>query len=225
MTDNLKNILSIIDHTNLKPDTTEKDILKLCSEALDHNFYSVCINPIHVPLAKNILQHSNIKITTVAGFPLGANRTDIKLTEAVKAVSDGADEIDMVANIGWLKDSQFAKAEKEISDIRKNLPYNIILKVIVEGSLLTDIELTEAAKTVLNGGAQFVKTSTGFFGGATVEMVGKIRDAIGNDIEIKASGGIRTLADCCALVESGAARIGCSASVEIAKEIAAQEDK
>lgn len=225
MTDSKFDILKYIDHTNLKPDATEIDIQQLCLETVEYNFYSVCINPIWVSFAKQQLANSQIKICTVAGFPLGANRTDIKLEESIKAVADGAHEIDMVANISWLKSGRFSDAEKEIAEIRKKIPFNIVLKVIVEGSKLSDNELVEAAKTVENGGAQFVKTSTGFFSGATVEMVRILKETVADRIEIKAAGGIRTLTDCEAMIQAGATRVGCSASVDIAKQLMAQEDK
>ncbi|MFQ6008670.1 MAG: deoxyribose-phosphate aldolase, partial [Candidatus Zixiibacteriota bacterium] len=164
------------------------------------------------------LQGSSIKILSVAGFPLGASRTDIKVMEAVKGIRDGAHEIDMVANIGWLVSDRFSQAEKEIAEVRKALPYNVILKVIIEASFLSEEQQVAATKSVINGGAQFVKTCTGFFGGATVEQVRTLYHAASGQIEVKASGGIRTLKQCWQLLEAGATRLGSSASVAIMKE-------
>ena len=141
---------SYFDHTNLKQDATKDDIQKLCQEAIEHKFFAVCVNPCYVTAANTYLSQSQVKTASVIGFPLGANRADLKLQEALLAVKDGADELDMVANIGFLKTHQYEKAEKEISEIRKNIPYNIILKVIVESSQLTDIEISEATKVVIN---------------------------------------------------------------------------
>jgi len=164
------------------------------------------------------LQGSGVKILSVSGFPLGASRTDVKVLEAVKGVKDGAHEIDMVANIGWLAASRFHQAEEEIAKARKALPYNVVLKVIIEAGCLTEKQKVEATKAVINGGAQFVKTCTGFFSGATVEQVSTLVEAACRQIEVKASGGIRTLDQCRQLLEAGVTRLGSSASVAIMKE-------
>ncbi len=209
---------SYFDHTNLKQDATKDDIQKLCQEAIVHNFFAVCVNPCYVATAKTYLSQSQVKTASVIGFPLGANRADLKLQEALLAVKDGADELDMVANIGLLKTHQYEKAEKEIYEIRNNIPYNIILKVIVESSQLTDIEISEATKVVINSGADFIKTSTGFFGGATVEAVKLMQKTADGQIKIKASAGIKLLSHCQNMISAGASRIGCSASVIIMHE-------
>jgi deoxyribose-phosphate aldolase len=157
-------------------------------------------------------------VSTV-GFPLGANRTDIKVAEASKAVTDGAMEIDMVANIGWIKSNRLAEVESEILEVRKSIPFNVILKVIIEAPLLSVIQQEEAVKAVINGGAQFVKTGTGFSGDATIEQVENLFLAAGGKIEVKASGGIRTLEQCRKLLESGASRLGSSSCVQIMNEL------
>ena len=196
----------------------ETAIRKLCAEAREYEFYSVAVNPVWVKAARDALRETGVKILSVSGFPLGASRTDVKVIEAAKGVSDGAHEIDMVANIGWLAANRFYQAEKEITEVRKALPHNVILKVIIEAGCLNKAQQIEAIKVVINGGAQFVKTCTGFFGGATVEQVRTLHDAAGGQIEVKASGGIRSLEQCRQLLEAGATRLGSSASVAIMQE-------
>jgi len=196
----------------------ETAIRKLCAEAREYEFYSVAVNPVWVKAARDALRETGVKILSVSGFPLGASRTDVKVIEAAKGVSDGAHEIDMVANIGWLAANRFYQAEKEITEVRKALPHNVILKVIIEAGCLSKAQQIEAIKVVINGGAQFVKTCTGFFGGATVEQVRTLHDAAGGQIEVKASGGIRSLEQCRQLLEAGATRLGSSASVAIMQE-------
>jgi deoxyribose-phosphate aldolase len=208
-----------IDHAALKPETTAKVIRRLCSEARQFRFYAVAVNPVWVPLTREELSKSSVKTVSVAGFPLGASRTDIKVAEAVKAASDGAHEIDMVANIGWLVAGEFTNVEHEISTVRKNLPYNVVLKVIVESSLLTLAQQAGSVAAVVNGGAQFVKTSTGFFGGATIDQVTTLSRAASGKVEIKASGGIRSLDQCRQLLQAGASRLGSSSSVQIMAEL------
>lgn len=214
----LHNLRRRFDHAALKPEVNEEAIRRLCDEAREYGFYCVAVNPVWVATAKDALQGSSVKILTVSGFPLGASRTDVKVMEAVKGVRDGAHEIDMVANIGWLAASCFYQVEKEIGEVRKALPYNVVLKVIIEASCLTEKQQVEATKAVVNGGAQFVKTCSGFFGGATVEQVKTLYNAAGGHIEVKASGGIRTLDQCRQLLEVGATRLGSSSSVAIMKE-------
>ncbi|MCH9024345.1 MAG: deoxyribose-phosphate aldolase [candidate division Zixibacteria bacterium] len=215
----LRNLNIHFDHAALKPDVTEQAITKLCNEAIEYNFFAVAVNPFWVRTAAEIVQGTNVKVVSVAGFPLGANRTDIKKDEAARAVSDGADEIDMVANIGWLKSGEFTKVEQEIKEIRKSVPFNVLLKVIIECSLLTKPEQISAAKAVINGGAQFVKTSTGFSGGVTLEQVKILFEAVSGQIEVKASGGIKTAGQCQELIECGASRLGSSSSVAIVQEL------
>lgn len=214
----IQNIAEFIDHTNLKQDATEADIRRLCQESIDYNFYSVCINPCYVHLAKTILQQRDKRICSVIGFPLGASKTVSKLQESMLAIQDGAHELDMVANISWIKEHKYKKLESAISEIRKNIPYNIILKVIVESSQLTDIEIREMTKVVMNSSADYIKTSTGFFGGATVSAVEIMAKTAKDKIKVKASGGIKTLSDCNKMISAGASRIGCSSSVAIVDE-------
>lgn len=214
----IDNLNRYFDHSILKSETTLEDIIRLCREAREFQFFGIAINPCWVAAARKELSGTGIKIISVSGFPLSANRTDVKVFEAVRGVEDGADEIDMVANVGWLVSGEFVRAEREILEIRQNLPAQIVLKVIIEAPKLTSAAQVDATKTVINGGAQFVKTATGFFGGATVETVKRLKQAAGGKIRVKASGGIRTLGDTVALIEAGADRIGSSASVEIMKE-------
>ena len=218
MTNELKKLNNYFDHALLKPDADQQAIAKLCNEAIEYKFFAVAVNPFWVSAAAEIVQGTNVKVVSTVGFPLGANRTDIKTDEAARAVSDGADEIDMVANIGWLKSGDFAKVEQEIKDVRKSVPFNVLLKVIIECSLLTKPEQISAAKAVVNGGAQFVKTSTGFFGGVTLEQVKILFEAVSGQIEVKASGGIKTARQCRQLIECGASRLGSSSSVAIVQE-------
>ncbi|SYZ74060.1 Deoxyribose-phosphate aldolase [Candidatus Zixiibacteriota bacterium] len=214
----IENLNRYFDHSILKPETDLEAIIKICREAKEHNFFGIAINPCWVTLARKELAGSDVKIISVSGFPLSANRTDIKVIEAVKGVEDGADEIDMVVNVGWLHSGEYRAAEEEIYEVRRNLPDNIILKVIIEAPRISPEAQVAAVKTVINGGAQFVKTATGFFGGATVEIVKRLKEAAKGQVKVKASGGIRTLADTEALVAAGADRIGSSASVEIMRE-------
>jgi len=218
MTNTPINLNNYFDHTALKPDVNERAITNLCKEAIKYNFFAVAVNPIWVKTAAEIVQGTNVKVVSTVAFPLGANRTDIKTDEAARAVSDGADEIDMVANIGWLKSGEFAKVEQEIKNVRKSVPFNVLLKVIIECSLLTKPEQISAAKAVINGGAQFVKTSTGFSGGVTFEQVKILFEAVSGQIEVKASGGIKTARQCQELIECGASRLGSSSSVAIVQE-------
>jgi len=211
------------DHAALKPDVTAADIGRLCAEARAHEFCGVAVNPVWIPLCGDHLRGTGVKVIGVAAFPLGANRTDVKVEEAVKGAADGAREIDLVAKIGWLVEGRCADVAREISAVRRALPYNVLLKVIIEAGLLPASRWAEAAQAVIDGGAQFVKTGTGFFGGATVEQVRALSRAAGGRIEVKASGGIRTLADARAMLAAGASRLGSSASVAIMRELASPE--
>ncbi|HKK22034.1 MAG TPA: deoxyribose-phosphate aldolase [candidate division Zixibacteria bacterium] len=219
MNDALNNLNIFIDHSILHSDATEAEVRKTCEEARNWRFHSVVVNPIWVPLVRYDLRHSTVKVVTVCGFPLGANRTDIKVAEAMKAVSDGAQEIDMVANIGWLQAGDYSAAGEEIAEIKRRIPFNIMLKVIIECGLLSEEKQVEATKMVIDSGAQFIKTSTGFFGGVTVEQVQRIAKVVNRQIEIKAAGGIRTAELCGHLLEAGAQRLGCSTSVEIMRSL------
>jgi len=205
-----------IDHTLLKPEASEEQILKLCDEALEYGFYSVCVNSCHVPLAVDKLSGSDVKVAAVAGFPLGAMSTSSKVFEAREAVEAGASEIDMVINVGALKEGRYEYVLHEIAALVDVCP---CLKVIIETCLLTDDEIVKACELATAAGADFVKTSTGFStGGATPEAVSLMRQTVGNKAKIKASGGIRTLADAKKFIELGADRLGCSAGVQIMKE-------
>ncbi|MEW5994325.1 MAG: deoxyribose-phosphate aldolase [Candidatus Zixiibacteriota bacterium] len=219
MSNILENLQRRFDHAALKPETDEAAVRRLCAEARQFHFFSVAVNPVWVRTARDELRGTDVKVLSVAGFPLGANRTDVKIMEAVKGVSDGAQEIDMAANIGWLVSDRFSDAEREIAEVRKALPHNVLLKVIIEAGSLTESQQAAATRAVVNGGAQFVKTCTGFFGGATVEQVRTLYAAAEGRIEVKAAGGIRTLEQCCRMLEAGATRLGSSVSVDIMREL------
>lgn len=208
-------IAGIIDHTLLKPEATEEEIIKLCKEAIEYKFFSVCINPAFINIAKKELAESNVKIASVVGFPLGANETYIKAIEAERAVKAGADEIDMVLNIGFLKSKNYAKLSKDIEEVVSSVSPRIV-KVIIETCLLTQEEKITASSIAVSSGAKFVKTSTGFNkGGATVEDVELIRKIVGKEIGVKASGGIKDFETAVKIIKAGASRIGASKSIEI----------
>ncbi len=215
----LKDLNCRFDHAALKPDVDEKGLIKLCDEARQYDLFAVCVNPVWVKTVRGLLLGSSIRIAATAGFPLGANRTDIKATEAAKAVQDGASEIDMVANIGRIKSGDFKAVEREITEVRKSIPFNVLLKVIIEAPLLTRLEQIEATKAVIAGGAQFVKTGTGFFGDATVEQIKTLYEEAQRKIEIKAAGGIKTVEQCLRFIETGATRLGSSSCVRIMQEL------
>lgn len=205
-----------IDHTNLKADATFDQIKKLVDEAVEHDFYSVCVNSSYVKFIRDY--NKDIKIAAVVGFPLGAMTKDAKVFEAKEAIRDGASEIDMVINIGRLKSEDYFYVEDEIRAIKEAIGDNI-LKVIIESCLLTEDEKIKACKLALNAGADFVKTSTGFStGGATVADIKLMKEAVEGKIKVKASGGIHTREEALALIEAGADRIGASKSIDICKE-------
>lgn len=207
-----------IDHTNLKPDCKESDIIKLCSEANYYKFKSVCVNPQYVSLAYNLLKDTDVLVCTVVGFPLGQNITEIKAYEATLAIRDGASEIDMVVNVSKIKDNDYDYIRNEIKALVE-VCNGLTLKVIIETSLLTDDEIYKVSKVIKESGAQFVKTSTGFLGrGASVNDIKIIKEAVG-DFDIKASGGIKSYKDCIDLINAGATRIGSSKSVLIMEEL------
>ncbi len=206
------------DHSLLYPETKLEDIISLCRDALEYNFFGIAINPCWVIDAKKELFGSDVKIISVSGFPLSANRVDIKVAEAVLGVEDGADEIDMVANVGYLAMGEYGLVEKEIAEVRKNLPEDILLKVIIEAPRITARAQIDAVKVIINAGAEYVKTATGFFGGATVEIVERLHKTAEGEIKVKASGGIRDLQSVEQLINAGADRIGSSASVKIMEE-------
>ncbi len=205
-----------IDHTVLKADASFDDIKKLVDEAVDNDFYSVCVNSSYVKFIRDY--NKDVKIASVVGFPLGAMAKVAKVFEAKCAIEDGASEIDMVINIGRLKSKDFAYVEDEIREIKEAIGDNV-LKVIIETCLLTDEEKIKACELSVAAGADFVKTSTGFStGGATVSDVKLMKDTVGDKAKVKASGGIHTREEALAFIEAGASRIGASKSIEICKE-------
>jgi deoxyribose-phosphate aldolase len=212
------NLAKYFDHTNLKADCREKEIKKLCAEAKEHGFYSVCVNPAWVKSCARWLKESGVKVCTVIGFPLGANRNLIKASEIKRAIADGAEEVDMVINISKLKDKKISYIKDELTRCKKAAG-DKVLKVIIETCFLTDAEKETAVKLCVDAGCDFVKTSTGFgSGGATVEDIQLMKRIGGSSIRIKASGGIKTLESTLNLIEAGANRIGSSGSVTILKE-------
>lgn len=214
-----QNIASLIDHGLLRPDVTKDDIWRLCEEAMDHGFCSVCVNPSYISTAKEILQQSRVRISTVIGFPSGMTLRKVKIYESLEAVMEGADELDIVINIGLAKSDIWNEVEKEISDIIRATPA-AVHKVIIETCYLTDDEKRKATSVVLNTGAAFIKTSTGFGpSGADARDISLIRSVARGRIGIKAAGGIRTLKDVLLLVDAGATRIGTSSGADIMKEI------
>lgn len=216
----MKNIASMIDHTLLKPEATEDMIRSLCSEAKEYGFAAVCVNPFYVSLAKEVLKDSEVKVATVIGFPLGANSKDVKAYETIKAIEDGANEVDMVINIGALKHKEYDVVRNDIKAVVDAAKNKAIVKVIIETCLLNQEEKIKACELAMEVGADFVKTSTGFnTGGATLEDVKLMKTVVGNNLQIKASGGIRDYETALAMIEAGASRIGASASVKIVKQI------
>jgi deoxyribose-phosphate aldolase len=213
-------IARLIDHTLLKADATRDEIQKLCAEALTYNFASVCVNPWNVPQAAEILRGSPVKVCTVIGFPLGATLPEVKVFETQRAIQHGAQEIDMVINIGALKSEQIGLLESDIRGVvEASHEGGTICKIIIETSLLSSEQKIRAAYAAKNAGADFVKTSTGFStSGATPEDVRMIRQTIGPGTGIKAAGGVRTLEDLKKMVEAGATRIGASAGVKIVEQ-------
>ncbi len=208
-------VAALIDHTLLRPDATEADIRELCREAAEYGFASVCINPIWVPLCKELLRDSGVMVATVIGFPLGALPAAAKAAETVQAVADGADELDMVLNIGFLKSGRYADAEDDIRQVVRAAG-SLTVKVIIETALLTDEEKVQACVLAQRAGARYVKTSTGFSkGGATEHDVAIMREVVGPAMGVKASGGIKSGSDVRKMIAAGASRIGASASVAI----------
>ncbi len=209
------NVAKLIDHTLLKPDATQAQIERLCGEARTHGFAGVCVNPVWVRFAKEQLQGTGVKVCTVIGFPLGATTPQVKAFEAQDAIQNGADELDMVLNIGALKAGDTNTVLQDIQAVRNATPGKI-LKVIIETALLTDEEKKAACQLAAQAGADFVKTSTGFNGGgATAEDVALMRAHIPAPMHVKASGGIRTRTDAEKMITAGAARIGTSGGVKI----------
>ena len=218
-----KTVARMIDHTLLKPDATVDEIKTLCSEAKTYIFASVCVNPSHVNLCYELLKNTQVKVCTVIGFPLGANTTEIKRAEAELALKNGAQEIDMVINVGMLKSKNYEYVFNDINQVVLAAKrYKAICKVIIETALLNDEEKVKACMLSKEAKADFVKTSTGFSkGGATAGDVALMRYVVGSSVGVKASGGIRTAEDVKLMIESGADRIGASASVKIVTNQAA----
>jgi deoxyribose-phosphate aldolase len=209
------NLSKYIDHTLLKATATESDVIQLCNEAKEHHFYAVCVNSCYVGLCKKELNNSDVKIASVVGFPLGAMDTVSKITEAKEAIGHGADEIDMVINIGFLKDQKYELVEHEIRQLKQAIGSKV-LKVIIETCYLTDDEKKMATLLVVNAGADYVKTSTGFgTGGATLEDIELMKSVTQNKIQIKASGGIRDYETAKKYIDSGVTRIGTSNGIQI----------
>jgi len=215
----LKSIEKYIDHTMLKPDATREMLERLCNEAKEYGFYSVCINSYYVNLCKQLVSDSDVKVCCVVGFPLGASNYAVKAFEAKNAIDNGAQEIDMVINIGALKNKEYDVVLNDIKSVVNETKGKALLKVIIETCLLTDEEKIKACKLSVEAGAHFVKTSTGFsLSGATVHDVKLMKDAVNGKCKIKASGGIRTLNDLENMISAGADRVGASSSVSIMKE-------
>ena len=218
----MKPFQKYFDHTLLKADAAEEQIRALLAEAAEYDFASVCVNSCYVKTASEYLADSDVKVAAVAGFPLGAMSSEAKAAEAAFAIADGADEIDMVMNIGAAKDGRWDDVRHEIrllAEVCHTAEKPALLKVILETCLLTEDEIVTACRAAEEAGADFVKTSTGFStGGATAEHVRLMRKTVGPSVQVKASGGIRTLKDARAMIDAGADRLGCSASVSIMKE-------
>lgn len=216
-------LAKMIDHTILKADATQSDIEKLCDEAKKYNFASVCVNPYWVPLASDLLKNSTVKVCTVIGFPLGATSSESKAYETEIAILQGADEVDMVINVGAMKNNKTDIVENDILSVvnsarktGKTQNKNIIVKVILETCYLTKDEIKNACLCAKNAGADFVKTSTGFgTGGATVEDVALMKETVGETMQVKASGGIRDYETAIKMIEAGATRLGTSSGIAI----------
>ena len=216
----MNNISSMIDHTILKADATREMVKTLCEEAIEYKFAAVCVNPYHVEYCSELLKNSDVKVATVIGFPLGANTRETKAFETIDSINKGADEVDMVINIGALKDKNYDLVKEDIESVVKAANGKAIVKVIIETSLLTEEEKAKACELSLEAKADFVKTSTGFStGGATVEDVKLMKSIVGNNMEIKASGGVRDLETAKSMIEAGATRLGTSSGIKIVKQI------
>jgi len=212
----------MIDHTILKPEASEQDVIGLCEEGKRYNFRSVVVNTHFVRLAASQVKGSGVRVCSIAGFPLGAVNSSVKAFEAEQAVRDGADEIDMVLNIGAFRSGRKGFAQQDIAGVVKAAGPDAVVKVIIEAALLTDAEKQEACSLAVDGGADFVKTSTGFGPpGANSRDVRIMREAVGDDFGVKASAGIRTAAAAVELIRAGANRIGTSSGVQIMKEFSA----
>lgn len=218
----IKDIAQRIEHTLLRPDATAKDIENLCNEARRYAFWAVCVNPSWVSLARRLLYGSEVRVCTVIGFPIGAALADVKIFEAIRAVEEGADELDMVMNIGLGREGRWDLVRKEVEAFVLSTP-SAVHKVIIETGLFDESGIRDAAKSIADGGAQFVKTSTGFGPrGATLRDIKVIRSVIGPGTKIKAAGGIRTIEEVTNFLGAGAERIGTSSGVGIMEGISRQ---
>lgn len=221
----MSNIASYIDHTLLKPESTKEQVIQLCKEAAQYGFASVCINPSYVATAAAELKDSKVKVCTVIGFPLGASTSETKAFETTDAIAKGAEEIDMVVNIGAIKSGDSELVKNDIQAVVDAAKGKAIVKVIIEASLLTDEEKVLASRLSKEAGADFVKTSTGFStGGATIEDVKLMRKTVGAELGVKASGGVRSLEDVQAMIDAGASRIGASSGVQIMQGLKSDSD-
>ncbi len=215
-----KQLARMIDHTSVKPNATKDDILKLCEEAKRYGFGCVCVNSFYVPFAVKLLEKTDVKVCSTVGFPFGAVLPEVKAFEAKGAVERGARELDMVINLGALKSGDYETVKRDIETVVEAAHFagKVTVKVIIETGFLTDEEKVVACKIAKEAGADFVKTSTGFAGGATVEDVKLMRKTVGKEMGVKAAGGIRTLEDALAMIGAGADRIGTSSGVSIIEE-------
>lgn len=214
----MESIAKYIDHTLLKADAQKGEIEKLCSEAKEYSFASVCVNPTWVKLASELLKDTEVKVCTVIGFPLGATSSETKAFETKNAIENGATEVDMVINIGALKSGNIEAVERDIRAVVEAAKGQALSKVIIETSLLTEAEKVTACELSVKAGADFVKTSTGFSsGGATVEDIRLMRKVVGPNVGVKASGGVRSALDAKKMIEAGATRIGASSGIAIVK--------
>jgi deoxyribose-phosphate aldolase len=221
----VNNVAAMIDHTLLKADAKKEQIEVLCQEAKEFKFASVCVNPTWVSLASELLKGSGVKVCTVIGFPLGATTSETKAFETKNAIDNGAEEVDMVVNIGALKDGNNELVESDIRAVVEAASGRALTKVIIETSLLTDEEKVRACELAVKAGADFVKTSTGFStGGATVGDIALMRATVGPDIGVKASGGVRSAEDARQMIDAGATRIGASSGVAIVKGLTGSSD-
>ena len=214
-----RELAKYFDHTILKPAATAAEVANICQEAVSYGFFSVCINPVHVKKVSDLLKGTEVKVCSVVGFPLGTNTSAMKAREAKQAIADGADEIDMVINVGALKDKSYGFVENDIKGVVEAAAGKVV-KVIIETCLLERGEIVEVCRIARKAGAHFVKTSTGFAGGgATPEDVALMKKTVGSDLQVKASGGIKSLTDVKKMIDAGADRIGASAGVTIMSEL------
>lgn len=213
-------LAKMIDSTNVRATATKREIEALCRDAIQYGFCCVCVNPVYVKFARILLKGSKVRLSSTVGFPFGVSLTETKAFEARKALEDGADELDMVIDLGALKSGDYGKVREDIAAVVevKRVSQDVVVKVIIETAYLSDEEKVVACTVAKEAGADFVKTSTGFFGsGATVEDVRLMRQTVGEEMGVKAAGGIRTYDDATAMIEAGANRIGTSSAVEIIK--------